>query len=461
MLKVEDLLVSEENPRTFEAKDQNEAIQFILEDQGIKIIELAKSMSNGPMASSVMLVAEDTDDKDKYRVYDGNRRLTVLKLARDPSLFEDRFPAIIKEIRKRSKDLLWDEFNCAVFFDKNDAIHESKKIHSEANTGSGIQAWPPAMIARDSINDPDPKYLKALLVVNALRDESVFDEKTMRHYYTSLFPFSTLDRVVSTSSVFEILGLKEESRNLIYTADKDKSLEYMKEIVEAISDKTSTSSRSLNDSKGILKFVNDIVSPAPSRKNGPVGGGNGGTGSGQGSGTGTGGVGSGAGGGPKPGKFFESLNWYKLDPSSDIHAPLLKICNELHYMSIRGGQEKIYEKVPIAASILLRSGYEQALKLLIIHKGLWDEFVRGHGEPKKRTLSAMEGFTGQHRVRMELSSEITSCMETLKREKYRKLLNDFTHNLDITSATSSNLEDIAETGMRWFIQNIIYIVGEE
>lgn len=473
MISIDDLLVSEENPRIFEARDQMEAMRFILEDQGRKIIELAESMAKGVMASSVMLVAEDDRIPGKYRVYDGNRRLTVLKSARDPSLLEDMFPSEMKRISELSNNLNWSEFYCAVFSDKKDAIAESKKIHSETNKGSGTQPWPPAMIARDSRNDVEPRYLKALLVIDALRDEHIFDENDMKYYYTNAFPFTTLDRVVNTSSVFNLLGLREESRRLVYIAYKAKSIAYMRKLVEELKD--GGTSRSFNKKAEIIEFVEKIVSSVDSGGDPPSGGDDkstGGTGNGGGSDgdTGDGGIkpvdgngteGGPSGGGPRPSKFFKTLDWKnKLNTNSANHVPLLKVCCELHDMS-SGGKKKNYEKFPVSASILLRSGYEQAVKLLIKFAGLWDEFEEKYKNPREQTLSVMESFVNKNKERMNLSQDIIKGLEHIGRGKYRSLLNDYTHNLDVVSATPSNLEDIAEIGMRGFIQGVINLVGRE
>lgn len=74
-LKIDELLLDLENPRIAKASSQREALQYILDDQGIKLAVLAESIATtglNPMDRWLVLKGPDLG---KFTVYEGNRRL--------------------------------------------------------------------------------------------------------------------------------------------------------------------------------------------------------------------------------------------------------------------------------------------------------------------------------------------------------------------------------------------------
>ena len=98
-------------------------------------------------------------------------------------------------------------------------------------------------------------------------------------------------------------------------------------------------------------------------------------------------------GGPSPRSFFETISWHgKLDPANQQHQGLLYAINELYSLSNTNcGRHKAYESFPIASGMILRTVYEQALRLRLMQVNLWGAYcqTRNNALP---TLKTMEDF---------------------------------------------------------------------
>lgn len=135
-LTLDDLKLDPQNPRlpkSFRSQNPNEKrlIEHMLEDESI--IELMLSIGqNGFFEGEQLLVIENTDNT--YRVIEGNRRLTALKLLQNPdlsSIYKSKIRKVIEETNERPT-----EIPC-LNFENEDEIH--KRIGFRHITG--IKEW--------------------------------------------------------------------------------------------------------------------------------------------------------------------------------------------------------------------------------------------------------------------------------------------------------------------------------
>ena len=135
-IDLEQLKLDPNNPRlpkSFRKQNPNEKllIEHMLEDESI--IELMLSIGqNGFFEGEQLLVVEDNENT--YRVIEGNRRLTALKLLRNPNLssvYKNKIRKVIEETSERPI-----EIPCLEFKDE-DEIH--KRIGFRHITG--IKEW--------------------------------------------------------------------------------------------------------------------------------------------------------------------------------------------------------------------------------------------------------------------------------------------------------------------------------
>ena len=135
-LALDDLKLDPQNPRlpkSFRNKNPSEKqlIEHMLGDESM--IELMLSIGqNGFFEGEQLLVVENTDNT--YRVIEGNRRLTALKLLQNPdlsSVFKSKIRKVIEETNERPT-----EIPC-LKFESEDEIH--KRIGFRHITG--IKEW--------------------------------------------------------------------------------------------------------------------------------------------------------------------------------------------------------------------------------------------------------------------------------------------------------------------------------
>src|ERR1700691_6473252 len=86
-LKIDRLDLDLENPRITLATDQRDAMQKILNEQKVRLINLAESIAvKGLNPMDRCLVMRSDARADKFVVLEGNRRVLAAKLLNNPSL---------------------------------------------------------------------------------------------------------------------------------------------------------------------------------------------------------------------------------------------------------------------------------------------------------------------------------------------------------------------------------------
>ncbi|WP_213486833.1 hypothetical protein [Thermobacillus xylanilyticus] len=164
-------------------------------------------------------------------------------------------------------------------------------------------------------------------------------------------------------------------------------------------------------------------------------------------------------GGPAPGSFFENISWNKLSPNNNEHVGLITALNELHKMSIstvrnNGRIEKVYQVYSVAAGAVLRTAYEQSLKLQLKKTNLWQKFL-AQNPNRIPMLRDIEKFVGSHIDIVLPKQEMRTAFYHVIGSKSRDFLNANIHNPELIRATSASLEGLANGGLRSLIQLII------
>ena len=165
-------------------------------------------------------------------------------------------------------------------------------------------------------------------------------------------------------------------------------------------------------------------------------------------------------GGPPPRSFFEAISWHdKLYLSNQQHQGLLIAINELYsFSTMRCGGQKAYKVFPVATGMILRTAYEQALRLRLMQVNLWSPFLStlktGRGNPLP-TLSSMENYISQNKQAVFPDQNMILIYDRVVAAAHRDFLNANIHYPGNISVTSDSLEAIAAAGMHALIQGII------
>ncbi len=167
-------------------------------------------------------------------------------------------------------------------------------------------------------------------------------------------------------------------------------------------------------------------------------------------------------GGPGPRCFFENLSWAgKLDPKNREHDGLLFAINELYALSQSvSSKKKGYEHFPIAAGMVLRTTYEQALILRLKEVKLWSTYCATLNKKTFPTLSSIEDFISKNGNEDICFPEqaLKGVFHRIKANKERQFLNANIHNPGDINTTPASLEGIALGGMFSLIQGLINLL---
>lgn len=167
-------------------------------------------------------------------------------------------------------------------------------------------------------------------------------------------------------------------------------------------------------------------------------------------------------GGPSPRSFFETISWHgKLDPANQLHQGLLYAINELYELSKTNcGRHKAYESFPIAAGMVLRTVYEQALRLRLMQVNLWGAYCKTRNGALP-TLKTMEDFinTGTNKTTVFPDQCMVLVYDRVIAATHRDFLNANIHYPGNINVTAASLEAIAVGGMFALIQGIINLIN--
>jgi len=268
-LPLSSLEVNAANDRHGELENETAAIAWLFNEREQHMRNLAKDIvDRGEIYEFPLVAAEGR----KFVVYDGNRRVTCLKLLDDPR----RAPSadlqkFFREQRARWEGAFPTSFHCQVETDRDRIDEILYRRHTGAQGGIGQSTWDDRMkatfVARTgkgngpSIADEIEKRLDAAHLKPARRK----------------IPRSTLNRLLSAEAFRNRVGVSMKGGKFEFTRDEQKSLKALARIASDLASKTKT----LNDvwavddkqryldeleREGVLPSASDVKAPAASAK---------------------------------------------------------------------------------------------------------------------------------------------------------------------------------------------------
>lgn len=159
------------NPRHGDVQDQTAALAQLIEDQGVKLANIAVDIhTSGLHIADLFIVLQENGGR--YTVLDGNRRLAALRLLQSPSLLPDEFrtPDFNAAVANSQNQL--ETVTCAVVVTREEAKLWLERTHSGELEGVGTVPWGSAAKQRfraDAAGTPNTQTSKALVVLDWLR----------------------------------------------------------------------------------------------------------------------------------------------------------------------------------------------------------------------------------------------------------------------------------------------------
>lgn len=220
-----------------DAQGQDAAIALMLNSSGEKCMELLKDLcQRGNLSSSDVPIV--LKEGNRYRVLEGNRRLTCLKLWKNPSLLQKVSPELVQKYQKRiekladrSKFAPPDSMPVVVASSLDEADVWIDKKHGLGKDGSATVEWGAFEKDRRSARQTG-KTGRALSFVQFLTSEFA-DDATIIGTLDKLLSkqYSILDRVLPNEVLRDEIGITFDSSGI--TTSK-RSLETMRPLLYAM-----------------------------------------------------------------------------------------------------------------------------------------------------------------------------------------------------------------------------------
>lgn len=203
MVPLKDLVFDQQNPR-FPGADAGDndpaAIRWMLDNANI--IELMNSIGEqGFFIGEPLVVVPSGEKKGKFDVVEGNRRLTAVRLLRNPELA----PTKKKSVEEASEAATYkpNELPCLKFDKRDEVLHYLAFRHV-----TGVQAWKPLQKAR---------YLRQLANTDGFRKLTKIELRrrlareigTRPDYVGKLLAGLAVYEAIEENSFFDIPGLED------------------------------------------------------------------------------------------------------------------------------------------------------------------------------------------------------------------------------------------------------------
>lgn len=238
-ISLTNLTVNIENPRFELVGNQREAIQVMIEDQGDKLINLAKDIVETGMLNpgELIYVTPHQKEKGQFNVLEGNRRVTALKILTTPSLIDGKHTAFAKRLKPyvdQFKKKPITEIPCAIFNNADDANKWIKLKHTGENDGVGIVRWDAQQVARfdERIDGTSPVALQA---IDFLKKEALVPQSLKIKLKD--VPSSSLDRLLKDKNVQQVIGITVKDNRLQTHLEKNEIIKGLSKIVTDLADK--------------------------------------------------------------------------------------------------------------------------------------------------------------------------------------------------------------------------------
>lgn len=203
-IKINELKLDLENPRFPEPADsQRDAINIMLENQGERLILMAKDIAEkGTDPSDNPIVVLDEDGL--YVVAEGNRRISALKLLNNPELSNNqRYKDTFQKIKLSMVHDI-DEVMCAVFENDDSYEHWVTLKHTGQNSGVGRVAWTNPEKERHLARHGSKSFQYQIYFF--MEQQSVIYKEILK--YKKYIKMTNLSRLLGTKEVRECFALE-------------------------------------------------------------------------------------------------------------------------------------------------------------------------------------------------------------------------------------------------------------
>lgn len=205
---IADLLLDKENPRLEVQQNQTEAIVAMAKVQGEKLLRLAKDiLQNRLNPADLLFVLPTIDDKKRYIVLEGNRRVASLKIMSTPELLAGAIPAALeKQFRLLNAKFALDpieKVECVVVQTREEADHWIRLKHAGEQQGAGTVDW--GGIETERYQTRLGKKSPSLTVLEVVKSYGLISDEAKENLGN--IKITNLSRLLSDPYIREKLGI--------------------------------------------------------------------------------------------------------------------------------------------------------------------------------------------------------------------------------------------------------------
>lgn len=266
IIKIEDIMINPENPR-------HDAVQLTITEMGEELImkqlirdketankmfDLIKSIYESGFIVTSVVILEYKENIKRYIPWDGNRRITALKILKNPTVMQNLkyfTYAQINTVFEFSKKVQEDFFTVPAYIVPSfeEAAPMIKSIHT---TASGAMQWDRIMIKRFE------QKLGLKNIITQAQDllPDVFKD------LPSNFPTSILEKILESKEGKNFLNIDNIDNVLTFTSSMNNTEEKLKEIVDDIKN-GKINSKFVQSNKKIKEYLNGNVIPSKVKEN--------------------------------------------------------------------------------------------------------------------------------------------------------------------------------------------------
>lgn len=205
---VVDILLDVENARIRAGRDQADCIARILRKEEQLLALMENIAANG--LTTIPILVSPADDRRRWVVRDGNRRITALKLLNDPSLSPaERLKPKIRALAKQYKSNIAATVDVLASDNEDAIVREVVARHSGAQSGIGQLDWSAYLRTVYLLHHGHPAdYKRPAQYVFWAEEQGLAVEDE--------FPITTVQRFFSVDNL-ALLGFKVDQDELVAT----------------------------------------------------------------------------------------------------------------------------------------------------------------------------------------------------------------------------------------------------
>lgn len=273
-LSVDAIRLDKQNPRLPEEmlnESQTSIIRYMIEE--FKILEIAKSITkNGFFINELPIVAKEGSH---FVVIEGNRRITALKLLRNPDLAPPRKKHTYSRLAEDVDANQWEKLSMYIAPSREAVAPILIARHGSEMTspwqrimkmrflaGDVLKKVPYEEIAdRYSVPVSEVRTAAVTMLIREMIREADIDDDIRAKYLSEKFQTSTLTRFLETSSFIKKTGFQVNGAALQFHIPKEEFLQIILRIFRDIENETITARNDVDERKKyICKIFEEITS---------------------------------------------------------------------------------------------------------------------------------------------------------------------------------------------------------